>query len=153
MVEKSYSLEFNGYWREPNVSGLPDKSGIYGVYACVYDSNERTVDLKRLLYIGEAADVRDRVTNHEGWTTWKRQLKFGEVICVNAALISPDLDRQRAEAAMIFKHKPPCNTEYVDNFPFDKTTIRTSGKNALMEPLFTVNRVDKAAVNVGRRWV
>jgi hypothetical protein len=54
---------------------------------------------------------------------------------------------------MIFKHKPPCNTEYVDNFPFDTSTMTTSGKNALMQGSFTLNRVEKAAVGgYGRRW-
>jgi excinuclease UvrABC nuclease subunit len=153
MTAKTYPLEFEGYWCEPNVGGLPAKSGIYGVYACTYNAFQQTVSLARLLYIGEAADVRDRVGSHDQRQTWKRQLKSGESICVNAALISPEGDRQRAEAAMIFKHKPPYNTEYVDNFPFDTTTITTTGKNVLMQGFFTVNRVEKAAVGgYGRRW-
>lgn len=152
MAAKSFSLQFDGYWREPKVWGLPTKSGAYGVYACSYDATQQTVSLQRLLYIGEAADVRDRVLNHERWPDWKRQLKSGETICVNAALISPEADRQRAEAAMIFKHKPPCNTEYVESFPFDTTSITTSGRNALMYPSFTVTRVEKAAFAGTRRW-
>lgn len=150
MVSKSYTLDFDGYWREPNVSGLPKQSGIYGVYACTFDTVEKTVSLKRLLYIGESADVCDRVSNHDQWNTWKRQLKAGEVICVNAALISPEADRQRAEAAMIFKHKPPCNTEYVNSFPFDSTTITTRGKNALMYDQFTVTRTVPASAGLYR---
>ena len=47
-------------------------------------------------------------------------------------LIGGQADWERAEAAMIFKHKPPCNTQFVESFPFDTTTITTSGKNALM---------------------
>jgi excinuclease UvrABC nuclease subunit len=152
MAAKSYSLEFDGYWREPNVSGLPANSGIYGVYACTYDAKERTVGLARLLYIGEAANVRDRVSNHDQWQTWKRQLMAGESICVNAALISAEGDRRRAEAAMIFKNKPPCNTDYIDNFPFDTTTMTTSGKNALMHGMFTVNRVEKAVGRYDHNW-
>jgi len=146
MSSTSYALEFDGYWREPNVGSLPARSGIYGVYACRFDADQKTVSLKRLLYIGEAADMCDRVTNHDRWQDWKRRLNQGEVICVNVAPISPEADRQRAEAAMIFKHKPPCNSEYVDAFPFDTTSITTSGKNALMETSFTVTRVEKAAV-------
>ena len=110
------------------------------------------MSLNRLLYIGEAADVRGRVANHDRWPDWKRQLKQGEVLCLNAALISPEADRQRAEAAMIFKHKQPCNTGYVDNFPFDTTPITTSGKNELMQAAFTVTRTEKAATGAyGRR--
>lgn len=144
MTARSYSLEFEGYWREPSISGLPARSGIYGVYASTYDTGQGTVSLNRLLYIGEGADLRERVGNHDRWQDWKRQLKTGEVICVNVALISPQADRQRAEAAMIFKHKPPCNTEFADKFPFDTTTITTSGKNALMVASFTVTQVAKA---------
>lgn len=152
MAEKSYALTFEGYWLEPGISNLPTKSGIYGVYACTYDTGQNTVALNRLLYIGESADVQDRVTNHNLLSSWKRQLKQGEVLCFNAALISPEADRQRAEAAMIFKHKPPCNTEYADNFPFDTTTVTTSGKNALMHASFTVTRTEKATTGAyGRR--
>jgi hypothetical protein len=102
------------------------------------------VSLNRLLYIGEGADLRERVGTHDRGQDWKRQLRTGEVICVNVELISPQADRQRAEAAMIFKHKPPCNTEFADKFPFDTTTITTSGKNALMVGSFTVTQVAKA---------
>lgn len=153
MAIEIYQLGFDGYWREPNASGLPAKSGIYGVYACVHNQSANTVTLNRLLYIGEAANVQGRVANHERLPDWRRHLKTGEILCFNAALIGPDAARRRAEAAMIFKHKPPCNTEYADNFPFDTTTVTTSGRNALMHPTFTVTRTEKVAVGAyARRW-
>jgi hypothetical protein len=153
MTAQVYRLDFDGYWREPNARGLPAKSGIYGVYASVHNQLANTVTLNCLLYIGEAADVQGRVANHERWPDWKRHLKTGQVLCFNTALISPDAARQRAEAAMIFKHKPLCNTEYVDNFPFDATTVATSGKSALMYATFTVTRTEKVvAVAYARRW-
>lgn len=139
MAEKSYDLEFDGYWRAPNIAGLlPEHSGIYCVYACIHHPDRNTVSLNRLLYIGEAANVRERVTGHEKWNVWRRELRSGEELCFNDALISPAADRQRAEAAMIYRHKPPCNTDFVDSFPYDKTTISTSGRNALLESYFTV---------------
>jgi hypothetical protein len=119
----------------------------------VHNQLANTVTLNRLLYIGEAADVRGRVANHERLADWKRHLQTGEILCFNAALISPDAARWRAEAAMIFKHKPPCNTEYVDTFPFDTTTVSTSGKNLLMHASFIVTRTEKAVVGAStRRW-
>jgi excinuclease UvrABC nuclease subunit len=138
MSAKNYDLDFNGYWRTPYIDSMPAQSGIYCVYACIYDANAKTVDLKRLLYIGEAADVRGRVANHEKRQEWEGKLKSGEVLCFNAALISPATDRERAEAAMVNHHKPPCNTTYVNSFPFDQTTIATSGRNALLTANFTV---------------
>lgn len=138
MVAKTYFLNFDGYWRAGAVSSLPASSGIYCVYACTHNAQARTVSLKRLFYIGEAANIRNRVMVHERWDDWRRRLNFGEELCFNAALISPQAERERAEAAMIFKHKPPCNTQCVDTFPFDTTTVWTSGKNALLHPQFTV---------------
>jgi hypothetical protein len=102
----------------------------------------------------EAAVVRDRMQTHDQWSKWRNQLKAGEVLCVSAALIAGESDRQRAEAAMIFKHKPPCNTEYVDAFPFDATTVTTSGKNALLRGSFAVQRTENAAIGGSRRsWL
>lgn len=44
----NYALNFDGYWREPNVGWMPSISGIYGVYACTYNSYGQTVSLERL---------------------------------------------------------------------------------------------------------
>ena len=140
MAAKSYSLDFNGYWRAPNIGGLPERSGIYCVYACVHNVGAGTVSIRRLLYIGEAADIHNRVANHERWADWTRNLRLGEELCFNAALIGPATDRERAEAAMIHHHKPPCNVQYVDTFPFDTTTISTTRENALLDRYFTVRR-------------
>jgi hypothetical protein len=64
----NFALNFTGYWREPNIGGMPGCSGIYGVYACTYDAYAKSVSLQRLLHIGEAADIHDRVANHEKWS-------------------------------------------------------------------------------------
>jgi excinuclease UvrABC nuclease subunit len=140
MAARTYELDFDGYWRGPNISGIPAKSGIYGVYRCTYDSHTKAVTLKKLIYIGESANMQDRVASHEKLPEWRRKLGQGEELCFNAAHISPATDRERAEAAMIFQHKPDCNSEYKYNFPFNTTTVNTSGKNALMETMFTVRR-------------
>ncbi|MXX05288.1 MAG: GIY-YIG nuclease family protein [Acidimicrobiia bacterium] len=132
MTAKTYSLDFSGYWRAENAGGLPDHSGIYCVYTCTFNVKQKTVSLRRLLYIGESGDVRSRVSGHERWDEWEGKLLVGQELCFSAALISPKSDRERAEAAMINIYKPPCNVEYVDSFPFDKTNIETKGKNALL---------------------
>ena len=89
----NYAINFTGYWREPNVGGMPSSSGIYGVYACTYDAYVNSVSLQRLLYIGEAADIHDRVANHEKWSEWRRQVRSGEVLCLNAALVFGQANR------------------------------------------------------------
>lgn len=138
MVAKAYSLTFGGYWLADAVSGLPASSGIYCVYACSHNPFLERVSLRRLLYIGEAANVRDRVSMHERRHDWRNRLMTGEKLCFSAATISPQADRGRAEAAMIFKHQPPCNVLCKDNFAFDMTTISTSGHNALLQVYFTI---------------
>lgn len=139
MAEKTFELQFNGYWREPNIGGLPKKSGIYCVYSCTYDETRNTVSIQRLLYIGESKDVQGRVKGHPKKDEWKRQLRSGEVLCFNAADIEA-ASRERAEAALIYHHKPVCNVEYKDSFPFDKTTVTTSGLSARLSRTFTVYR-------------
>lgn len=141
MAEQKYDLDFDGYWFEGGVRSIPDESGIYCVFGC-----ERTrvdgkwqVSLKRIIYIGESANVRSRLTGHEKIEEWKKILRSGEVLCFSFAPIS-SANRVRCEAAMIFQHEPPVNTEYVEAFPHDKTTISTSGCNGLLARIFTVRR-------------
>lgn len=136
---KTISLAFEGYWLEINKSGVPAQSGIYCVYACTYNQNKDTVTLRELVYVGESENVRNRLANHERLPDWKKRLKAGETLCYSVAAVSGS-DRNRAEAAVIFHHKPPCNTEYKYSFPFESTTIQTSGRNALLDSSFTVYR-------------
>ena len=134
---KTISLTYNGYWREVNKSGIPDASGVYCVYACTYDSSAKTVSLRELIYIGESEHVQSRLAEHERLDDWKKKLKVGETICYSFAEIGSD-DRNRAEAALIYHHRPPCNVEYTYAFPFPDTTINTAGRNALLDTTFTV---------------
>ena len=140
MAEMTYVLNFGGYWRVLALTRLPTAAGIYGVYACTYNALTDRVSLHRLLYVGEAANVRNRVAGHEQWTVWTSYLLPAEELCFNGAMIAPVGARHRAEAAMIHHHKPPCNSEYVNSFPFDATTTFTSGRRDLLTPVFTVRR-------------
>ncbi|MBI3132443.1 MAG: GIY-YIG nuclease family protein [Acidobacteria bacterium] len=139
MAAQSFSIEFSGYWREPNKGGLPAQSGIYCVYTCVHNATNKTNSLKRLIYIGESEDVQTRLACHEKFADWEKHVKTGEQLCFNFGSVEPT-NRVRCEAAMIKKHKPAGNTEYVDAFPFDQTTMALSGKIIFLEPTFTVSR-------------
>ena len=138
--KKTYDLDFAGYWREPNISSLPASSGIYCVYACTFNKDQNTVSIAKLLYVGESANVRVRVDGHPSFDTWKKQLISAQILCFSASTISPGTDRERAEAAMIYKHQPPCNASCKDSFSHDTTTINTSGQNVLLATRFTVNK-------------
>ena len=139
MAEQSYEIEFDGYWREPNKGSVPSKSGIYCVYSAEYDETKKVVSLKKLIYIGESGDVNTRLANHEKLDEWKKHLKINEVLCYSFGAV-PSTNRVRCEAALIFKHEPPVNTEYSEAFPHDKTSISLTGKTALLKTSFVVQR-------------
>ncbi|MCO7247533.1 GIY-YIG nuclease family protein [Halomonas sp. Mc5H-6] len=139
MAAQTYSMDFDGYWRDENKGSLPAKSGVYCVYSCVHNRSEKTVSINKLIYIGEAANVNARVAGHERYNDWKRHLKSGEELCFNFGGVGAS-DRDRCEAALIFKHKPPENSEYVSSFPFDQTTMKLTGKTRLLTENFTVYR-------------
>lgn len=130
------TLVFDGYYREANEKHLPTHSGIYTVYRCVHNVSDGTVSIHQLLYVGEAQDVHARISCHEKKARWKGYLKYGEEICYGVAPIS--LYRDRAEAAVINQHKPPVNTECVNSFPYEPTTMVLTGKTALLNQVFTV---------------
>ena len=140
MAEKTIAIEFDGYWRDENKGGLPAKSGIYCVYECTHNVAEKTVSIHKLIYIGEAEDVKGRVADHEKRRDWLKHVQRGNELCFSFGGVGAT-DRARAEAAMIFKHKPPENDQYVNSFPFDKTIVSLSGQTTLLNTSFTVNKV------------
>ena len=124
---------------EVNKNGIPDASGIYCVYACTYNAITDKVSIRELIYVGESDNIWNRISNHERLADWKKRLRSNETLCYSFAGVSEN-DRVRAEAAVIFHHKPPCNTEYRNSFPFDTTTVTTSGRNAMLDSGYTVSR-------------
>lgn len=141
MAEKTIKIKFEGYWLDEKKSVVPAQSGVYCVYECRYNQTEDTVSLITLIYIGEADNVRERIANHEKYQDWLKHVRHGNELCFSFGPII-SADRERAEAAMIFKHKPPENEEYMYSFPFDRTTISLSGNTALLKIYFTVERTE-----------
>lgn len=139
MAAKTIGIEFDGYWRDVNKGSVPDKSGIYCVYECTHNAPEKTVTLHRLIYIGESEDVRARLANHEKYPDWSRYVRQGNTLCFSFGAVGA-VDRERAEAALIVKHNPPVNTEYINAFPFDQTTMALAGEIQSLHANFTVVR-------------
>lgn len=141
---KEISLDFEGYWREVNKAGIPTRSGIYLVYVCKYnkpsDEKQRgSVTLKKLIYIGEAENVNERISDHEKWPEWREEVPQGLEICFSfAAITSPD--RERAEYALIYHHKPICNDECKESFPFEDTKVVSKGQCVLITSPITVRQ-------------
>ena len=130
------NLIFNGYFSYANRSLTTNKSGVYCVYGATNNANG-TISIKRLIYIGESENVRQRLQNHEKLEEWEKCLGYGEVLYFSCAEVN-SIHRVRVEAALIYKHKPPVNVEYKYSFPFDTTTITTSGENYGLYQCFTV---------------
>ena len=140
MAKKSFNLVFEGYWIERNQNGLKECSGVYCVYCCKYNQIENKVSDLRLIYIGEADNIRNRVINHERYDDWKSRLSMNEILCFSCSEVSESNDRKRCEAALIYYHKPPLNIEFKNNFPFDNTDMNLSGMTACLTKNFTTNR-------------
>lgn len=139
MAVQTFNVNILDYWRDINRSGIPDHSGVYFVYAATYNQNDETVSLKKLIYIGESENVNYRIQNHERYHEWRGHLLIGQELCFSTGFVESNY-RHRVEAAYIFQHKPPANIEYKYTFPFDQTTIVSTGKTALLNTNFTVYR-------------
>ena len=136
MAEQSHSIKFDGYWRDENKEAVPATSGIYCVYSCTFDVTTKKVQLKNLIYIGESENINAQIANHEKYEAWKKYLEAGQQLCFTYGEVALE-NRSRCAAAMIFKHKPPENTEFTDDFQFDKTTISLSGYTYRLTESFT----------------
>ena len=144
---KTIKLQFDGYWLEEAKSGIPKESGVYCVYSCKHNlsmeekrrSARGTVTIDRLLYIGESADVRSRIANHDRLDDWMDSLIKGQTLCYSFASVAP-AERERAEAALIFEMQPPFNSEHTKEFIYNDTEIETEGKNVLLEKSFIVRK-------------
>jgi len=143
-MAKTINLDFDGYWREVNKSSIPKRAGVYAVYVCKYIKPEKkgakaTVTLKKLIYIGEAENVNERISEHDKWSDWRKKVPEGSVICFSfAGATSPD--RERAECALIFYHKPTCNDECKDSFPYEETTVISKGEHKFIKSPITVKK-------------
>lgn len=139
MAAATFNVNINGYYRDSKKNGIPNLEGVYFVYTSNYNPQQNTVTLHNLIYIGESDHVNLRIQNHEKYDIWKMYLQSGQELCYSVGQVVND-DRFRVEAAYIFRHKPPVNTEYVNAFPFDQTTINSLGETILIDRLFTVFR-------------
>jgi len=139
MAAEIIKIKFQGYWRDKDKSGVPALSGVYCVYECKYNKIKNTVSLLTLIYIGESDNVQERIANHKKYQDWLKHVRYDNELCFSFGPIA-SADRERAESAMVFKHKPPENDEYVDSFPFNRTTMFLSGKIEFLKKWFMLNR-------------
>lgn len=112
----TYSINFNGYWVDDKISGIPATSGIYLVYRCV--QTEDGVTLKEILYIGQSDNVHDRINTHDKKGLFQSECKDGETVCYSVAEVEPN-NLNIIESALIFAQKPRLNENGKDRFKYD----------------------------------
>lgn len=130
------SLNFKGFL-PLHTSYMPTESGIYIVYRCRHDPVRNTVDLNQIVYIGESENMYSRISSHEKEKKWKEHLQSNEKIFLAYAPILGG-SRLLAEAALIYKHKPPVNDEFKYNFPYAVTRVKSYGQTGLLIGDFTI---------------
>lgn len=129
---KSYSLNFEGYWREVNKNGIPAKAGVYLVYRCIYDAKSNTVRLKDIIYIGQAENVHDRIAGHDKLNDFNAQLQRGEELCYSFAKVSSS-DLDIVENALIYAQKPVLNDNLKNSFNHGAVSMKLDGRCACMK--------------------
>lgn len=127
-----YNVTFKGYRRDVNKSGLPSYAGIYMVYCCKFNENEQTVTLRKLIYIGKAINIHDRVCNHNRYEDFKRQLLQGEQLCYSYASVSPN-EVDAVENGLIFMQKPELNDDLTDRYSYPDSEFSIEGACSLLK--------------------
>ncbi|MDR1182506.1 MAG: GIY-YIG nuclease family protein [Bacteroidales bacterium] len=136
---KEYNLSFKGYWLDNNRPELPDFSGSYLVYKCVYNQEANTVKLLELMYIGQAENIRDRIEKHEKRDVFLKECKNGETLCYSAAEVEKD-SLDIVENALIFAQQPKLNDACKDKFNYDPAEFHLEGECSFMQYLnFRIN--------------
>ena len=137
-IVHDYNLHFTGYWLDERRSFLPDVSGVYCVYSCV-PLQDNTLNVTRLLYIGKAANIRERCQNHEKRGLLQASIGMGLKLCYSYAPMS-QTSLSVCEEALIYRHQPPCNEAFKESFLHNITHVRTSGANLYLSPEFVLNK-------------
>lgn len=106
----------NDVFNETHKNEIELSRGIYLAYSGKY--KDGVVNLKKLLYIGKADKQTfiERISNHirNEYPLWMNECDSDEDIYFRVAKLEHDISD--VEYAMIFTHKPPCNTEGIDKY-------------------------------------
>ena len=139
IMESMPELDFKGYYSVDD-GEKPEKPEIY----CIYRANSDGEPVE-LLYIGESENIKERFIGHEHYEDWEGELLPDENLVFSYAVFnSREIARKRAEAALIFAHKPVCNKQSTETFGYDTTTVTTKGKNAFLCPKFIVRKNERS---------
>jgi hypothetical protein len=139
MAEATIVVHINGYWREEYLPESLSHPGIFFVYEAKHNPEENTVDLLSLIYIGKALNIRERIQSHENIPAWKSFIKKPNELFFASGIVDHHL-LGRAKTAYIFGGNPVGNNGHILYFPFDNTTLISTGKTAFIKPTITIRK-------------
>lgn len=129
----TYNIRFEGYWLDTNKGNIPHCGGVYVVYRAVFDALTNRVDLKEIIYIGQAKDINQRINTHDKLNEFISTLNPGEILCYSIARIVNDGDLDLIENALIIAQSPRINQRVESNIDFSDYQFSLSGQCALMK--------------------
>lgn len=134
-IKRTILLDFKGYYRDG--ATLPDYSGLYFVYKGI-PTKPGKCRIIRLLYIGQAENINDRVgTDHEHYEDWKQELGHDEILYYSVCPVDAwDLDM--TEAACIYKTQPPVNKQCKETYNHAPARIISSGPAEFLPSQFDI---------------
>ncbi len=139
MAEQTFVVNITGYWLDRQRNNMTESAGLFFVYEAKFNDADETVDLLRIIHIGEAANVVEKLNSAELQAAWNAIILPGHELCYATASVDNHY-LVRVAAAYINTHFPPGNREYMESFPFDQTTVISTGKTALLYPVITARR-------------
>lgn len=135
---KSYNLKFEGSWIDSNRHFMPNYAGVYLVYRGIHNVAEQTVTCHEILYIGQAKDIRQRLSNHDKRIAFGNELRNGEILFYSCAKV-PMEDLDRVENALIYQTQPRLNDNLKESFLYPITRVTSEGACALLNKDFTLD--------------
>lgn len=130
---KQFNVIFDGYWLEDNKSDIPEFSGVYIIYRCSYVPHNDTVDLIEILYIGQADNLRGRISQHS-IKEFQVAIRPGETLCYACAPID-DNNLDLVENGLVFVEQPPFNVRLKDNYSHEDAEFIIGGNCGLLKNL------------------
>lgn len=126
-MEKSFTIELHGFYREEFLENLTALPGVYFVFLGY--KTDRGCSIKKCIYIGkaEAQGVRDRLKNHDKMAEFhKKQASSGGMILYFAYAECPVADVAEIEGSLIKHFQPEINVECIESFKSKADTILLS---------------------------
>lgn len=128
----TYNVSFGGYILDKDRDKLPEYSGVYMIYRCVYNEVTKKGSLIELFYIGKATNIQQEICYHKRRSEFLAHAKQGEQICYAYASVNR-VQYDVVENGLIFMQKPSLNNNLVDSYNHHDAEFHFSGRCGLLK--------------------